>query len=83
MLFFLFFLQGELGFRLDEKPGISVVSVVTEVSDKGQAQQKGLKMGCILVGINRDPYLSHAHAVSTLKHSKRPVTVRFKHRNYS
>lgn len=68
---------------MDERAGISVVSVVTEVTEKGQAQLKGLKKGCILVGINRDPFLSHAHAVATLKHTKRPVTVRFRDRNYS
>lgn len=76
-------MQGELGFRLDERAGITVVSVVTEITEKGQAQQKGLKMGCILVGINRDPFLSHAHAVATLKHAKRPLSVRFRNRNYS
>ncbi len=69
-----------MGFRLEEKPGSIIVSVVTEVLEKGQASSKGLRIGCILVGINRDPYLSHAHAVATLKHIKRPVTVRFKHR---
>ena len=38
----------------------------------------GVREGCTVVGINGEEYLSHAHTVATLKHAKRPVTVRFR-----
>ena len=70
--------EGELGMRLEERGGGAVaVSVVVAVSDKGQARAKHVSVGCIIVGINGEMFLSHAHTVSTLKHVSRPVIVRF------
>lgn len=75
---YLFSVKDDLGFRLEEKishdGGYSVVSRVTE---EGQANLLKVCIGDVLLGINGEKYLSHAHAVSTLKHAKRPVRVRF------
>lgn len=48
------------------------------VPETGQAVARGVREGCTVVGINGEEYLSHAHTVATLKHAKRPVTVRFR-----
>jgi hypothetical protein len=69
--------QEDLGFRVQERIGAQIVSVVTEVIDKGEANSKGVSIGCVIVGINFEPYLSHAHTVATLKYSKPPVVIRF------
>jgi C-terminal processing protease CtpA/Prc len=67
-----------LGFKLEERLGHRASSVVVEVADNSQAKYKGVRVGYVVVGINSDPFLSHAHAVATLKHVRRPVIVRFK-----
>lgn len=72
------FSDGDLGARFEEKPGPIPLSVVTSVTDDGQAKLKGVKVGCIIVGVNGEKFISHAHTVATLKHCKRPVAVRFK-----
>eukprot|EP01036_Dinobryon_divergens_P022130 gene22130-30366_t len=68
----------ELGFRIDERIGVETVSVVTQVLPSSPAMEKGVRVGCILVGINYEKFISHAHSVATLKYVKRPVTVRFR-----
>ncbi len=70
--------EGELGARFEERDGINPVSVVTNVTENGQAKIKGVKVGCIILGVNGEKFISHAHTVATLKHAKRPVIVRFK-----
>ena len=70
--------QGELGARIEERGGAVPMSVIVSVSDKGQAAAKGVTIGCTIVGINGERFLSHAHTISTLKHAKRPLTVRFR-----
>jgi C-terminal processing protease CtpA/Prc len=72
------FVEGELGARLEERGGLHPVSVVVSVTENGQAASKGVSVGCSIVGINGERFLSHAHTVSTLKHAKRPLTVRFR-----
>jgi predicted metalloprotease with PDZ domain len=52
--------------------------VVTSVTPAGESHRLGLTVGCIVVGINGEKFISHAHTVASLKHSKRPFTVRFK-----
>ncbi len=66
-----------MGFGVQERIGAQIVSVVVDVADKGEAKSKGVSVGCVIVGINFEPYLSHAHTVATLKYAKRPVVVRF------
>lgn len=44
----------------------------------GQAQSLGVSEGCVVVGLNGEEYLSHAHTVATLKHARRPILVRFR-----
>lgn len=66
-----------MGFRVQERLGAQIASVVTDVTDKGEAKSKGLTVGCVIIGINFEPYLSHAHTVATLKYVKRPVLIRF------
>jgi predicted metalloprotease with PDZ domain len=70
--------EGELGARFEERDGIIPVSVVTNITEHGQAKIKGVKVGCIILGVNGEKFISHAHTVATLKHAKRPVIVRFK-----
>lgn len=67
----------ELGFRVEEKFGVSSTTVVTDVTEKGEARAKGVSIGCVIVGINYEAYLSHAHTVATLKYCKKPVVIRF------
>jgi hypothetical protein len=69
--------QADTGFRIDEKIGHRSVSVVVEVADRGAAQLRGVRPGFVVVGINGERYISHAHCVATLKHAKRPLVVRF------
>ena len=69
---------GEIGARLEERGGMTPVSVVVNVVENSQAAAKGVTIGCTVVGINGEKFLSHAHTVSTLKHARRPVTVRFR-----
>jgi S1-C subfamily serine protease len=63
---------------MDERMGVETVSVVTQVLPNSPAMEKGVRVGCILVGINYEKFISHAHSVATLKYVKRPVTVRFR-----
>ena len=72
------FEEGEIGARIEERDGQHPVSVVTAIADKGQAMIKGITYGCIVIGINYERFISHAHTISSLKHAKRPVVVRFK-----
>jgi len=72
------FEEGELGCRLEEQIGIVKGSIVTSVTEGGQAKLKGICIGCVVVGVNQEYFISHAHTVATLKHAKRPVFVRFR-----
>lgn len=69
--------QEELGFRVQERMAVQIVSVVVDVTERGEAKGKGVSVGCVIAGINYEPYLSHAHTVATLKYAKRPVVIRF------
>lgn len=75
---------GPLGLQLKEvavttaREGLKYASEVTSVTEGGAAEGQGVEEGWIVVGINGEKYLSHAHTVATLKHGKRPVTVRFR-----
>lgn len=71
--------QTELGARFEELPkGFSSLSVVTSVTPGSESHRLGLSIGCVVVGINGEKHISHAHTITCLKHSKRPITVRFK-----
>ncbi|CAM9721124.1 unnamed protein product [Choristocarpus tenellus] len=74
------FKEGELGLRLEERGSFQAFSVVTKITEGGvcQAQYLGITMGCVLLGLNGEEYLSHAHAVATLKHARRPLIARFR-----
>ena len=72
------FMEGSLGMRLDERGGYVPVSVVTNVVPGGQAEQAGVEVGCLVVGVNGERFLSHAHTIATLKHGKRPVKIRMR-----
>jgi hypothetical protein len=80
------FAEGPLGMRLEEKPvamgggGVMYVSEVVVVAAGGAAEEQGVGEGCLVVGINGERFISHAHAVATLKHGRRPVHVRFRRR---
>ena len=67
-----------LGFRVDERRGLNSVSVVVEVVEKSVAEEKGIKVGNVVVGTNGEKYISHAHTVATVKHAKRPLQIRFR-----
>ena len=71
--------QGDLGMRIQERGGLVPQSVVVGVEPEGQAAANGVSVGCTVVGVNGELFISHAHTVSTLKHAKRPVSVRFRH----
>lgn len=71
-------MQVDLGFKIDERFGYQTVSVVTEVAERGPAQLKGVHIGCVIVGVNYERYISYAHTVATIQHAKRPITIRFK-----
>jgi len=72
------FTDGEIGARFEERGGVNPVSVVVNVTENSQAASKGVSIGCTVVGINGERFISHAHTISTLKHAKRPLTVRFR-----
>ena len=55
------------------------MSVVTFIAPEGQAEAAGVTIGCTIIGVNGERFISHAHTVSTLRHAKRPVRVRFRH----
>lgn len=79
--------EGPLGMRLEEiavtsqgeEGGLRYISEVTHVNPRGPAEKEGVEEGCVVMGINGEKFISHAHAVATLKHGKRPVTVRFQY----
>ena len=75
------FVDGPLGMRLEERGGLVALSVVTHVADAGQAHTAGVSLGCVVLGINGERYLSHAHTTATLKHGKRPVRVRLRYQD--
>ena len=64
--------------RLEERGGLVPVTVVVSVVAGGQAMEKAVNVGCTVIGINGERYISHAHTVATLKHAKRPVMIRFR-----
>ena len=64
--------------RMEERGGLVPISVVINLTTEGQAQQKGVTIGCTVIGVNGEKYISHAHTISTLKHAKRPLSVRFR-----
>ncbi|CAM9522752.1 unnamed protein product [Discosporangium mesarthrocarpum] len=70
--------EGELGMRLEERGSFKTVSVVVKTTEGGQAHRLGVTAGCVLVGLNGEEYLSHAHSVATLKHARRPIVARFR-----
>lgn len=78
------FEEGALGMRLEERPvavgagGLRYVSEVVHVAPEGAAEGQGVREGCLVMGINGERFISHAHAVATLKHGRRPVHVRFR-----
>lgn len=72
------YVQPELGFRLEEVISHETYSTVTHITENGAAKNLGVRIGWILLGINFEKYISHAHSVATLKYAKRPVTIRFK-----
>jgi hypothetical protein len=72
--------EGELGFTLEEK-GFGTgrgFSTVEKVASQGQARENNVSVGCVVVGLNGEKYLGHAHTIASLKHGRRPVTVRFR-----
>jgi S1-C subfamily serine protease len=73
------FSEGPLGFRLEERGGLVAVSLVTSVDAAGQAAAAGVRAGDVVLGVNGERYLSHAHTAATLKHGRRPVELRLRH----
>ncbi|KAJ8599166.1 hypothetical protein CTAYLR_008566 [Chrysophaeum taylorii] len=71
--------DGPLGMRIEERSGLVPITVVTHVDDTGQAYEAGVRVGCVVIGLNGERYLSHAHTTATLRHAKRPVHVRLRH----
>ena len=65
--------------RIEERYGLVSLTVVTHVADGGQAHVAGVKVGCTLLGLNGERYLSHAHTSATLQYGKRPVKLRLRH----
>ena len=55
------------------------VSLVTSVDASGQAAAAGVRAGDVVLGVNGERYLSHAHTAATLKHGRRPVELRLRH----
>jgi hypothetical protein len=78
------FADGPLGMRLEEmaltsrEGGLRYVCQVLQVTPGGAAEKEGVVDGCMVVGVNGERFISHAHTVATLKHGKRPVVVRFR-----
>lgn len=66
-------------FAIVRTGGVLPVSVVTFIAPEGQAEAAGVTIGCTIIGVNGERFISHAHTVSTLRHAKRPVRVRFRH----
>jgi predicted metalloprotease with PDZ domain len=54
------------------------VSVVTNVLSGGQAELAGVEVGCTVVGVNGERFISHAHTIATLQHGKRPIKMRLR-----
>ena len=73
------FEDGPLGFRLEERGGLVAVSLVTSVDAAGPAAAAGVRAGDVVLGVNGERYLSHAHTAATLKHGRRPVELRLRH----
>lgn len=71
--------DGPLGMRIEERAGLVPITLVTHVDSNGQAYEAGVRRGDVILGINAEPYLSHAHTASTLRHAKRPIQVRMRH----
>mmetsp|Transcript_3971 Transcript_3971/g.10202 ORF Transcript_3971/g.10202 Transcript_3971/m.10202 type:complete len:461 (+) Transcript_3971:25-1407(+) len=69
---------GPLGLRIEERSGLVPITVVTHCDADGQAYRAGVRVGSVVVGLNGQKALSHAHTTATLKHAKRPVHVRFR-----
>jgi len=65
--------------RLEERGGLVTVTVVTNVSPGGQAEEAGVVVGCTVVGINGERYLGYAHTIASLQHGRRPITVTMEH----
>ena len=55
------------------------VSLVTSVDAAGPAAAAGVRAGDVVLGVNGERYLSHAHTAATLKHGRRPVELRLRH----
>lgn len=74
------FNAGPLGMRLDERGDwrLLPVSLVTSLVPQGQAALAGVEIGCTVVGVNGERYISHAHTISTLKHGRRPIKLRLR-----
>ena len=71
--------RGALGMRLEERVGLVALTVVTAVDATGTANDAGVRVGCVILGLNGERYLSHAHTTATLKHGRRPVTARLRY----
>lgn len=52
-------------------------SEVVQVVSNSASDKLGIKPGYIVIGVNNEAYISHAHTVAALKYSKRPLIVRF------
>ena len=61
-----------------QQQGAGSGSIVVEVISGSPAQQYGVTTGCVVIGVNFEKFISHAHTVATLRHGKRPLTVRFR-----
>ena len=73
------FQAGPLGMRLEERGGLVPLTMVTSVAVDGQAAAAGISPGCVVLGVNGEQYLSHAHTTATLIHGRRPVELRLRH----
>ena len=56
----------------------SPMTVVSYVARRSESIRRGVAVGNIIVAVNSLDYISHAHTVATIKHGKRPITVRFR-----
>jgi len=70
--------DGPLGMRIEERGANLAITVVTHCDRDGQAYEAGVRLGSVVIGINGHKFLSHAHTAATLRHAKRPVSVRFR-----
>ena len=71
-----------MGMGLVEKLSIDGQTVITEivsVNAESPANRLGVQVGCIVVEVNGAPYISHSHLIATLRHGKRPVTIKLKY----